>query len=735
MIKENKGRYIGIFILIFLGSLYSMTASGVGYSMEKLVGGFTEEYKQEDITFHSDRPLNDISKLERDSGVLIDAYRQYDVKVPDGELRLLSPGTKVNIPAVTSGRGLEKPGEILIDPFFLKMHSLNLGGRIELNGNRYNIVGTVAIPNYIYILKNIYDAFPPSGFGIGLISDADFKAFPNADTVYAARIEDRENINAHSADLNRLLTEKGYSLSEWDNAGTNMRIGMVQGNIAGAKTLGAPVAASVFLLCCLILGVMIRRMIKADGVVIGTLYAQGYRRGELVMHYMAIPVLLSAAGGLAGTLLALPLVGPVIGILTSSYNVPVTGLYFPPLIMVLGVLMPMAMLSLSSYFVLRGVLRKSATELMKGDEQKSKVNSLERRLRLERFRFDTKFQLREQIRSIPRLLFLVLGVSAASMLLLFGFTVNHSMSVLMDKGASDRNFPMEYNFKEIQHGAVPEGAEPFNAVRCYPEEKENAEFYLLGMKPDSIGINMRDSSGGNMPRNQVNITSPLADRLKLKVGDNINFVSKVDGKLYSLTIDGIVESYSQQYLYMPLDEFNRMTGQAPGSYIGVFSENKLAIDEKLLNGVHDFRELGALADLSFTMTLTVVLITIAASLAGAIIIFLVTSLMIEESRSTISLMKVFGYRGKEVAKLILSSSSPVVFLGFWLGLPLMYAVWNTLYGYLGEMINLVMPMVVSPLYVLISFMVIFAVYELTKWLCGQKLAKISMSEALKAGAE
>jgi putative ABC transport system permease protein len=332
-------------------------------------------------------------------------------------------------------------------------------------------------------------------------------------------------------------------------------------------------------------------------------------------------------------------------------------------------------------------------------------------------------------------LFLLLGVSAASMLLLLGFTINNSMNFLMKNGASDRNFPMEYAFKEIQHGVVMKGAEPFNAIRCYPKGREKAEFYLMGLKPDSIGMNMHDSSGNDMPRNQVNITSPLANRLRLKVDDTINFVSKVDGKLYSLTIGGIVKSYSAQYIYMPLDEFNRMTGYAPGSYIGVLSKNKLNIDENLLAGVHDFSELNALADLSLTMTTMVALITIAASLAGAIIIFLVTSLMIEESRRTVSLMKVFGYRRKEVAKLILGSSAPVVFIGFWLGLPLMLAAGNTLYGYLGEMINMVMPMILSPLYVLISFVVIFAVYQVTKWMCGRKLAKISMSDALKASTE
>lgn len=735
IIKENIGRYIGIFILIFLGSLYFVAASGVGSSMGNLVTNFTGKNKQEDITFKSNKPMENIAALEKESGALIDSYQQYDVKLPKGELRLFSPSTKVNLPAVTSGSNLKNPGDILLDPKFLQMHGLKIGDQIKLNGKTFHIVGTVAVPNYIYIIKNVYDQYPPDGFGIGLISNEDFKAFPKAATIYSAYMKDRENVKTKAASLNRLLTEKGYSLSEWLNAETNARIAMVQGNIDAAKMMGAPVAASVFLLCCLILGVMIQRIVKSDGVVIGTLYAQGYRRGELIRHYMAIPVLLSAAGGFAGTLLALPIVGPVIGVLTSAYNVPVTGLSFPPVSMALGVLMPMALLSLSSYFVLRSVLRKSAAELMKGDEQKTKVNFLERVLRLDRFKFTTKFKLREQIRSIPRLLFLLLGVSAASMLLLLGFTVHNSLNVLMDSTGSDRYFPIETTFKEIQHGAVPKSSEPFNAIRSYPKGNEKAEFYVVGLKPDSIGITMRDSNGKNLPKNQVNITYLLAYRLGLKVGDTINIVSKVDGKSYSLKIDGIIQTYFGQYIYMPLDEFNHMTGNVPGSYIGLLSKHKLDMDENLLTGVNDFSNFDKDDTNTSTLTASVVLITIVACVAGAIIIFLVTSMMIEESRSTISLMKVFGYHGKEVAKLILNSSTPVVFIGFGLGLPLMLAVGNTLYGYLGEQINMVMPMIVNPWYVLISFVVIFAVYEVTKWLCGRKLAKISMSEVLKAGTE
>ena len=745
IIKENKGRYIGIVILILLGSFYFIAATGVANNLEKMVVGFAEEYRQEDLTFSIDKPIENIAALEGESGALIEAYRQYDVKLPDGqslsggELRLLSLSSKINIPAILSGRGLENPGDILLDPYFCQTQGLNIGGQIELNGKTFNIVGTMAVPNYVFILKNLYDVLPTSGFGIGIVSGADIEAFPEAVTVYAAYFKDRENINAQTAKLHGLLSEKGYSLSEWMDAKNNKRVSMPWSNISSMKSMSFPVSAAFFLLSCLIAGVLIMRMVKSDGIVIGTLYAQGYRRRELTRHYMAIPVLLSVAGGLAGTLLALPCVRPVVDSMLIYYILPDKGITFSPLNLALAVLMPLAFIGLSSFLIIRKVLKKTAVELMKGDEQKAKVNFIERALRLERFKFNTKFRIREQVRSIPRLLFLVLGVSTASMILLYGFTFNYSMDVVMDKGALEKYlYPLEYNFKEVQNlqdGGIPEGAEPYNAFRCYPEGRESVEFYLVGMEPDSVGLKMNDMRGNALSRDQVNITHPLASRLKLKEGDTISFVNKLDGKSYSLTIDGITEAYGQQFVYMPLDKFNRMTGQPPGSYRTVLSSHEIDFDESLLAGVMDARDPEAFEDLAMPTTLIVASVTALAVLIAVIIIFLVTSLMIDESRNTISLLKVLGYRGKELAKLILNSSTPAVFIGFWLGLPLMLAFGNNLYGYVAEMINMVIPMIVNPLYVLISFVLIFAVYEITKRLCGRKLAKISMSEALKAGTE
>jgi putative ABC transport system permease protein len=732
-------------MLILIGSFYFIAATGVSNNLEKMVVEFAGTHRQEDLTFSTDRPIEDIAASEGESGALIEAYQQYDAKLPKGrglpggELRLLSLSSKINIPAVLSGRGLENSGDILLDPNFCRTQGLAPGGAIEINGRTFAIAGSMAVPNYVYILKNLYDVLQTSGFGVGIISEADIKAFPEAVTVYAAYFEDRKNIEEQTAKLHGLLSKKGHSLSEWLDAKNNKRVSMPWSNISSIRSMSFPVSAAFFLLGCIIASVMILRMVKSDGVVIGTLYAQGCRRSELARHYMALPALLSLGGGLAGALLALPCIKPAVDFMTMYYILPDKGISLSPLSLALAPLMPAALIGLACFLVIRGILKKNPVELMKGGTQRTKVNFIERALRLDRFKFNAKFRIREQARSIPRLLFLVLGVSAASMILLYGLNFNYSMDVVMRQGALDRYlYPLEYNFKEprnIRDGFLPEGAEPYNAFRCYPAGRKAVEFYLVGMEPGSVGLKINDMRGSALSRDQVNITYPLAFRLKLKEGDTISFVNKLDGKPYSLTIDGIVKAYGEQFVYMPLDQFNRMTGQDPGSYRTVLSSSEIAFDENLLAGVMDARDTQAFEDLSMSTTVIIISVTALAVLIAVIIIFLVTSLMIDESRFTISLLKIFGYRRNELAGLILNSSTPAVFIGFWLGLPLMLAFGNHLYAYVAEITNMVIPMLVNPLYVLLSFVLILAVYETTKLLCGKKLAGISMGEALKAGAE
>lgn len=740
MLKENILRYIGIFLLIILGSYTFVVAAEISQNLDNLVTSFTAGYMQEDLSFRTDKEITNISELEKSADAVIEKSLSSDAVLSDSlTLRLLSRTDKLNIPAVIEGRELSGTGEILLDPAFAKANGYSAGSKIEAAGKTFTVVGYVSLPHYIYPLKNVYDIMvSPNNFGVGVIGSEDFEGISNTLSIYSVRFNDREkSLNKQAAELRGILHKKGITESDWIDIMNNKRARMAWASITGLKTMSIPVPAAMFLLSCLIISIMIWRMIQRESVIIGTFYAQGYRRTELMRHYMTVPMLLSAAGGAAGSLFAVPSVAPSVKAMVSYYNVPVTGIEISVLNVLAGILTPVLFLGVSSYFVIRRELKLSPSELMKGGKQKNKVNALERMLKLERFKFSTKFKLREQFRSISRLLFLLFGVTGASVLMLLGFTIMNSMNYAFKNSTKGTyRFEYEYSFKDIQQGKAPEGAEIFNAGRFYPESSEEIEFYITGVEPDSTILTLNGNDGSLLPNSHINITKPLADRLDIKEGDSVSFINKQDGKVYTFRIDAVANSYAGQFIFMPIDEFNTQMGFPENSYTGIWSTRILDIPEKLLSGTKSLRETAdAMDELMGPMSSMVAAMTAIGSTVGLIIIYLVTSLIIEENKNTISLFKIFGYKRREVGELILNSSTFIILAGFIISIPVVKFFMGALYGYLGNMINLVLPTIINPFYVVLCFGAVMLTYQLSKLLCTRKVNAVSMSDALKALTE
>lgn len=738
--KENALRYLGVLLLIILGSSTFIVAAGISQNLATLVTTFTEGHRQEDLSFRADRAITDSAELEKATNAIIEEYMSFDAALADSLiLRLLSKMEKINTPAVTEGRALAGPGEILLDPAFAKANGYPVGSQIEAAGKTFTVAGFVSLPHYIYPLKNVYDIMvSPSNFGVGVINREEFAGIGDADSIYSVRFNDRtQSLNQQAAQFRERLHAQGITESDWIDIMNNKRARMAWASITGLKTMSVPVPAAMFLLCCLIIGIMIWRMIRSESVIIGTLYAQGYRRRELTRHYMAIPLLLAITGGVIGSVLALQSIAPSVMAMVSYYNVPVIDIKLSFLHVLIGILTPVLFLGLSSYLVIRSELKRSPAELMKGDTQKTKVNALERALKLERFKFSTKFKLREQLRSVSRLLFLLLGVTSASVLMLFGFTIMNSMDyVFKNSTEGTYRFEYEYAFKDPQFGQAPEGAEVFSAGRFYPENNEGIEFYVTGVEPDSTILTLKNRAGSPLPNDQTNITKPLADRLGIKAGDSVSFINKQDGKPYTFHIDAVADSYAGQFIFMPIAELNAQLKLPDNSYMGLWSTRKLDIPDEQLSGTKSLSETTkAMDELLGPMVSMVVMMTLISCGVGLIIIYLVTSLIIEENKNTISLFKIFGYRRREIRSLILDSSTFVIVAGFIVGIPVMAASMGAMYGYLGAMINLVLPTIISPLYVVVCFAAIMLTYQLSKLLCAKKVNAVSMSEALKTGTE
>lgn len=97
-------------------------------------------------------------------------------------------------------------------------------------------------------------------------------------------------------------------------------------------------------------------------------------------------------------------------------------------------------------------------------------------------------------------------------------------------------------------------------------------------------------------------------------------------------------------------------------------------------------------------------------------------------------LRIFSMMNK-VNELILDSNTLIVVIGYLLGIPALLGTVGVFYQSLTESLQLILPVKLNVWYMILGFFIVMTTYEIAKLLCRKKVARIPMSEALKAGNE
>ncbi len=735
---ESKSQYLGSVLLIVISCLLYTLLNQLSSNMDQMASSFEKSYIQEDASFTTGEDLN-IPELESRFGTRIEKGAAFDFAVlGDKTLRIFSENTKVNLPAVTEGAGLSG-NDILLDPAFAKANGLKIGNTLKILDKPFKIAGFMSLPNYIYPLKSETDVISnPDSFGTAVVRKEDFEKFGRGNSFYSVKFNsDNGGVEEQAARFREYMKNEGIFINQWTDIADNKRVAFVNTKIEGISKMSSAAPVAILLLTCILTGIVVWRLLRRESAIIGTLYAQGYRRTEIKRHYLIYPLSIALIGGITGTLFGALLLKPMLEYMVSYFNMPIISIAFNPGYIAVSLLLPVFFLGVSGYLVLGRELGYSPVELMKGGRTKSKVNFVEGKLRLDRFKFSAKFKIREQLRSLSRLIFLLLGVAMATMLLLLGFTAKSSLDYLMkDSFKNTFKFQYEYVYNSLHKEQPPSNAEAFSAAAFALKSDDKTVFTVSGISPGSRYVVLKDKTGDDLEKENVIMTKPLAARLKAGPGDTVRAVNKLDSKEYAITVDSIAETYAGEFIFMPISQFDELLGYPAGSYAGLWSDTKLEIPEKALYSARSVDE--GIRDFSAStqpLQATIGVIAFMSFIIGLIVIYVVTSLIIEENKGNISLMKIFGYRRKEVNSLILNSTSMVIVAGYILGIPLILLSMSALFKSLTESIRLTLPVTIGYPYILVGFAVVYLTYELSKALSRKKVDRISMSEALKAGME
>ena len=454
-LRNNIGKYLGIFLLmcgaIALTSGFLLAAHSIG----SLIDGMRDEYTIEDGRVVTAFEATDAQlKAAEDAAESVGGvtfYKNFSIDAAikksagdDGTkrtLRTYAQRTEVDLASYCEGARPQADDEVAVDRVFAANNDLAVGDRVELNGRTYTICGIMTQPDSQALFLNNSDfTVNTITYGVAEVTDEGFAALENAGGaptyLYSFTFNNR-NLSAAERtdaekDMVKALADADARVDDLIDADSNQGIGYARDDVDGDSAMWTTLLNIIIVIMAFVFVVLTNATIEEESAVIGTLLASGYRKREIVLHYLALPAIVGIlAAGLGCALGVAFFTEPMRNLYYGSYSLPPFHVYWSWEIFVKCAVVPAAALIL---ITLAGLLRKMGkTPLQFLRHEASGKTGTKRGLRLpERMGFVTRFRLRIFLRNLGNFATLFIGVAFASLLLLFGLAILPTMTHYAD---------------------------------------------------------------------------------------------------------------------------------------------------------------------------------------------------------------------------------------------------------------------------------------------------------------
>ena len=231
-------------------------------------------------------------------------------------------------------------------------------------------------------------------------------------------------------DMVDALTDADARVDDLIDADSNQGIGYARNDVDGDSMMWTTSLDIIIVIMAFV--VLTDATIEEESAIIGTLLASGYRKREIVLHYLALPAVVGILASLLGCALDVTVfTEPMRNLYYGSYSLPPFHVYWGWEIFVECAVVPAVALIL---ITLVGLLRKiGKTPLQFLRHEASGKAGTKCGLQLpERMGFVSRFRLRVFLRNLGNFATLFVGVAFASLLLLFGLAILPTMTHYAD---------------------------------------------------------------------------------------------------------------------------------------------------------------------------------------------------------------------------------------------------------------------------------------------------------------
>ena len=688
-LRSDFGKYLVIFLLLVLSIAEISGFLVADISMIAAYEESFEKYQIENGHFTAEKRLSArqheaVEKL----GVRLYELFYTDRRLTNGsKLRIFKNRRDVNLACTMQGRLPEKPGEIAVDRMYADNNGLRPGDQLclEATGEVFTISGLVALSDYSTMFENNSDMmFDAKQFGVAVVSDSDFQTFDTdlLQYCYAWKYKteplDETAENSRSEEFSDAL-HGIVSLSAYCPSYQNQAIRFTGKDMGGDRAMMTIFLVAVNVIIAFVFAVTVSSTITKESTVIGTLRASGYRKSELIRHYMTLPVLVTLSAALLGNILGYTVMKNVnANLYYGSYSLPTYETRWSTEALIETTLIPIVSMLVVNLSVLSWKLRLSPLKFLRRDLKKYRSRGVVRLSR--KIPFFSRFRLRIIFQNMSSYLLLAAGILFANFLLLFGLMFpsvlknytealpdnmlsSHQYILKLPENAVDRDHQLESLLQMMLFKKATEtdneSAEKFSAwsldTVTEPGMKDE-EILLYGISEDSRYVDL-DFAGS-----EVYVSQSLAEKRLISEGDTLKLKEKYDGDLYEFEVAGIYPYSGALCVFMSQEALNERFELGKDAYSGYFSDTEITdIDEKYIGQRVDFETLSKVSrQLEISMGSMMGILDVFAILMYVILIYLISKTIIEKNAAAISMSKILGFTNRELGRLYVLVTSLVV---------------------------------------------------------------------------
>lgn len=748
-LRELKGelaKYIVIFVFMtaVIGLISGfLIADG---SMYDTYNKSFEKYNIEDGNFelYSKADESVIDKLEKENVTIYENFYKEEIVVrhnnikndedSQSTLRFYVNREEVDKVDLMEGSLPEDINEIAIDRMYAENNDIKVQDTLTVGSRILKVTGLVALSDYSSLFSDNSDTmFDSLKFGVGVVSQKCFDAYDDTHIhyvyswLYDNKPEDDKEAKLMADDFVKTISANAI-LVNYIPQYINQAIHFTGDDIGSDRSMMIVLLYVLIVIMAFVFAVTTNNTIVKEANVIGTLRASGYTRGELLRHYILLPIIVTIFGALVGNILGYTVFKDIfVATYYGSYSLPTYHTLWNADAFLLTTVVPVIIMLVINIVIIGCRLKLSPLKFLRRDlsgKQKKKA------MRLPAFGFFNRFRLRIIIQNMPNYITLFIGILFANVLLLFGIMLGpmltHYQNEITDKLIAKHQYVLK-TLVDVDDNAAEKYC--VKTLATIEGRLKSEDVLVYGVKDNSIYADINTAS---LKDNEVYITNGYADKFRIKKGDKITLKEKYDDNEYEFTVKDMYDYPSSFAIFMSDAAFKNVFDKSEDYYSGYFSDNILDINEKYVATQITLDDLTKVSrQLDRSMGETFNLVKIFAVLLFAVLMFLLTKLIVEKNTTSISMVKILGYSNREISRLYVTSTTIVVVLSVALSIGLSVVIMNYLFRVFMEEMSGWISCYYAPHIFPVMFILNITVYAVISFFMMAKIKKIPMDEALK----